>query len=539
LSPSNAAVVIQSPDLATLPPEAAAQLAAHPLPLHERPSVMGFKILDEIGRGGMGVVYKAEQIGLNRLVALKMILAGGHAGESELARFQTEAQAIARLHHTNIVQVYEIGSHDGMPFLALELCDGGSLEKKVQKQPLSVREAVQLVQVLALAMHHAHEHNVIHRDLKPANILLAEDGTPKITDFGLAKKLDDSGLTQPGQATMGTPSYMAPEQAGGKLNAIGPGVDIYALGAILYELLTGRPPFKAATPLDTMLQVISEEPVSPRRLQPRLPRSLEAVCLKCLHKDRSQRYESAQALADDLGRYLRGESVLARPPSLGARLFRWASDRLAFVVTLFGLLVFVLNYLVVGSAALEAGLYYVLGVVAAWIAGAFCFQALVRNRRWRTPATYCWAALDVLMLTALLLGISSPNSGLVVGYLLLIAASGLRGRSALVWLVTCLSMAGFLSLQMAALLHWPDHEQALMDRLENMESRFKPIRSAKHPDIQARFLAEEVKHHKSVFTQHAPVDYYKAVFVTLSILFMGLTISLLVRRIRLTPSEEP
>jgi serine/threonine-protein kinase len=209
---------------------------AGPLP---RPP--GYEVLGVLGRGGMGVVYRARHVKLNRIVALKMILTGGHAGEAELARFRTEAEAVARLQHPNVVQVFEVGESEGHPFLSLEFCPGGSLEKKLQGTPLPPGQAAQLVETLAQAMQAAHEKGVIHRDLKPANVLLAEDGTPKITNFGLAKKLDEAGQTATG-AVMGTPSYMAPEQAGGKAKELGPACDIYALGAVLYECLTGRPP---------------------------------------------------------------------------------------------------------------------------------------------------------------------------------------------------------------------------------------------------------------------------------------------------------
>jgi hypothetical protein len=289
-------------------------------------SVPGYEVIRELGRGGMGVVYLARQRKLNRLVALKMILAGGHAGAADLARFQTEAEAIARLRHANIVQVYEVGDHEGKPFFSLEFCGGGSLEKKLGGTPLPAREAAALVETLARAMQAAHEQHVIHRDLKPANVLLTEDGTPKITDFGLAKKLDEAGQTATG-AVMGTPSYMAPEQAGGKSKEIGPAADVYALGAILYECLTGRPPFKAATALDTLMQVLSDEPVPLRQLQSRTPRDLETMCLKCLCKEPAKRYESAAALADDLGRWLKGMPVQARPPRAPERLWRWCKRK--------------------------------------------------------------------------------------------------------------------------------------------------------------------------------------------------------------------
>ncbi len=291
------------------------------------PAPPGYELLGEVGRGGMGVVYKARQIELGRIVALKMILSGAHAGKADLARFRTEAQAIARLQHPNIVQIFEVGDYDGRPFFALEFCDGGSLDRKLAGTPLPPNEAAQLVETLARAMYAAHQANVIHRDLKPANILLTEDGSPKITDFGLAKKLDDAGQTQSG-AIMGTPSYMAPEQAGGKRQAaIGPAADVYALGAILYELLTGRPPFKAATAMDTIMQVVSDDPAPPTRLQPRTPRDVETICLKCLRKEPSRRYATAADLADDLGRFREGRPVLARPLGRVARVAKWARRR--------------------------------------------------------------------------------------------------------------------------------------------------------------------------------------------------------------------
>jgi WD40 repeat protein/tRNA A-37 threonylcarbamoyl transferase component Bud32/DNA-directed RNA polymerase subunit RPC12/RpoP len=285
-------------------------------------AVTGYEILGELGRGGMGVVYKARHVKLGRVVALKMILVAEHAGPEDLARFQTEAEAVARLQHPNIVQIYEVGEQDGRPFFSLEFCAGGSLEKKLSGIPLPPKEAARLAETLARAMHAAHEAGVIHRDLKPANVLLTQDDTPKITDFGLAKKLDEAGQTATG-AVMGTPSYMAPEQAGGTSKEIGPATDVYALGAIVYELLTGRPPFRAATSLDTILQVISDEPVPPKQLQPTVPRDLETICLKCLQKEPGKRYASAAALAEDLERFRKGEPIRARPVGRVERGWRW------------------------------------------------------------------------------------------------------------------------------------------------------------------------------------------------------------------------
>jgi hypothetical protein len=285
------------------------------------PALPGYEVLGELGRGGMGVVFRARQSALGRVVALKMIVSGGIAGPAELARFRTEAEAIARLQHPNIVQVYEVGEHEGRPFFSLELCGGGSLERQLDGTPRPAEESARLVQTLAHAMEAAHRARVIHRDLKPANVLLTADGTLKITDFGLAKKLDEADQTATG-SVMGTPSYMAPEQAEGRKD-VGPAVDVYALGAILYQCLTGRPPFKAATPMDTLMQVVSGEPAPPRQLNPKVPRDLETVCLMCLRKEPQRRYAGAAALADDLGRFLHGREVTARRISAAEHAVRW------------------------------------------------------------------------------------------------------------------------------------------------------------------------------------------------------------------------
>jgi WD40 repeat protein len=275
----------------------------------------------------MGVVYQARQTVLGRVVALKMILSGEYARPEEADRFRREAEAVARLQHPNVVQIFEVGGHGGRPFLALEYVTGGGLDKKLAGTPLPPREAAALVAVLARAVHYAHGRGVVHRDLKPANVLLAEDGTPKVADFGLARRLDGShGPTQTG-VVLGTPSYMAPEQARGDTHAVGPPADVYALGAILYEGLTGRPPFKAATGWETVRQVLEQEPVPPRRLLPSVPASVETVCLKALAKDPVKRYATAAALAEDLGRFLDGRPVLARPVGLAERAVKLARRR--------------------------------------------------------------------------------------------------------------------------------------------------------------------------------------------------------------------
>ena len=308
----------------------------------------------------MGVVYRARQVALKRIVALKMIRSDLGADPGRLARFQTEAEAVARLSHPNIVQIYEVGRHARQPFLSLEFMDGGSLQNRLAGTPLPFQEAAELLKTLAAATHYAHSKAIVHRDLKPANILLQSvvsaqhsvddrntttdrehNSAPistdyrllttnycsKIADFGLAKQLGaESGQTCTG-ASLGTPSYMAPEQAEGRVEDVGPLTDVYGLGAVLYECLTGRPPFKAATPLETVRQVTSLDPVPPSRLQPQVPRDLELICLHCLEKDPRKRYASAAALEEDLGRFLEGRPIQARATPAWERAWKWARRR--------------------------------------------------------------------------------------------------------------------------------------------------------------------------------------------------------------------
>jgi serine/threonine protein kinase len=331
----------------------AAPAAADPAPGH--PCLPGYEILEVLGQGGMGVVYQARQTQLDRLVALKMILAGPCARLEQRARFRAEAEAAARLRHPNVVQIYDVGEHDGQPYFSMEYVDGGSLAQKLAGSLLPTRQAAELAATLADAVHAAHQHGIIHRDLKPANILLQKNSPqrhkehkeedkenyssvpsscslclcgefflPKITDFGLARRLDDNaaGPTQTG-AILGTPSYLAPEQAEGKTRTVGPAVDVYALGAILYEMLAGRPPFQGESTLETLEQVRTREPIPPSRLRPRVPRDLETICLKCLEKEPHRRYAGADELAGDLRRFLAGEPIRARPTPGWERAVKW------------------------------------------------------------------------------------------------------------------------------------------------------------------------------------------------------------------------
>src|SRR6476659_5608674 len=287
------------------------------------PEVPGYNVEAELGHGGMGIVYRAWHLRLRRRVALKMLLAGAHAQPAERERFQREAEAVAGLRHPNIVQVYDVGDHEGWPYFTMELLEGGSLAQALLGAPQPASQAAALVATLAEAIQVAHRGGIVHRDVKPANILLTAEGTPKIADFGLARHFEgEPALTLSG-ARIGTPSYMAPEQFIGKAGTIGPAADIYALGVLLYEMLTGRPPFRGETASETERQAIHDEPVSPSRLNSKVPRDLETICLKCLHKDPQRRYASASALLEDLQRFQRNEPIAARPPGLAERAAKW------------------------------------------------------------------------------------------------------------------------------------------------------------------------------------------------------------------------
>jgi serine/threonine protein kinase/tetratricopeptide (TPR) repeat protein len=334
---------------ATLPGGEVLSLPTSGRPHSALPTIAGYEIQGVLGRGGMGVVYQALQKSLKRLVALKLLSAGAHADPREVDRLRREAEAAARLQHPNIVQIFEVGEQDGLPYLALELVAGRSLAQELAGSPLQPAQAARLVELLARAMHYAHQQGIVHRDLKPANILLSKaigqrshandptppmddpeqgtgdrgQGTPKITDFGLAKRLDPGMTETPSGAIVGTVGYMAPEQAAGQPREVGPAADVYALGTILYETLTGRPPFQGANVFETLEQVRSQDPVPPSHLQPKVPHDLGTICLKCLHKEPARRYGSAAELAEDLHRFQAGEPICARPVAAWERGWKW------------------------------------------------------------------------------------------------------------------------------------------------------------------------------------------------------------------------
>ena len=293
-----------------------------------------YELLEEIARGGMGVVYKARQVSLNRVVAVKMILAGRLARAAEVARFRAEARAVAGLQHANIVPIYEVGDQDGQNYFSMEFVDGPNLAQVVREHPLDAARAARYVRTVAEAIQYAHERGVVHRDLKPSNVLIDPFDQPRVTDFGLAKNLaGDSELTETGQV-LGAPSFVSPERAAGRKEDVGPRSDVYALGAILYHLLTGRPPFAAETLAATLAQVLNNEPAAPRSLNATIPRDLETICLKCLEKDPHRRYLTAKELAEELERFQGGEPIHAHPAGRVEKVWRWCGRKPALAGSL-------------------------------------------------------------------------------------------------------------------------------------------------------------------------------------------------------------
>lgn len=404
-----------------------------------------YELIREVGRGGMGVVYEARQKGLDRSVAVKMILASHLASPDLVRRFQAEAKAAARLRHSNIVHIHDVGQLNGQDFFAMEFIDGQSLAQRIAEGPVDVPTAVRLVATVARAVEHLHQQGIVHRDLKPSNILLDSDGQPYVSDFGLAKVfVGGSDMTATG-VIAGTPSYMAPEQASGRRAEVGPATDVYSLGAILYELLTGVPPFRAETPLDTLMEVLSGDPATPRTLDSHIPRGVELICLKCLTKEPHERYASAAALADDLDRFARGDVLQVRPPTPIQQFWSWTRRQPALASRLGALgLFYVVETFNFFSGTVDSQFHGPVSlVVGLWVVASIICQQLIGSRRWSFPACFAWGTLDSLaLLTVLWLG-NGAASSLVVGYPLIIVASGLWFRERFVWFITFLSLLSY------------------------------------------------------------------------------------------------
>jgi serine/threonine-protein kinase len=408
-----------------------------------------YELIGELGRGGMGVVYKAKQQELDRVVALKMILQRHLASPEVVRRFQSEAKSAAKLRHSHIVQIHEVGQLHGQDFFTMEYIEGESLAQRLIGRRLDIPAAVQIVAAIARAVDYLHKQGIVHRDLKPSNILLDADGDPFLTDFGLAKVFlrTDDQQTATG-VIAGTPSYMAPEQAAGHTEDVGPAADVYSLGAILYELLTGQPPFVADNPLDILLDMLSGDPLLPRRINPKIPRSLELICLKCLQKAPADRYASAAALADDLDRFARGEPPLVRPPRVDQRFWSWTRRQPALASRLIGLglfwLVDMFNY-GLGIGGVTTAFHLKISVViAVWMAASVACQQFLERRPWSLPARFTWGTLDSLLLLTVLLFIGDgAASPLILGFLLVIVASGLWFRVRYVWFMTVLSLISY------------------------------------------------------------------------------------------------
>jgi serine/threonine-protein kinase len=415
-------------------------------PAAELPRDFGpYELLEEIGRGGMGVVYRARQKSLDRTVAVKMILASYLASPEHVRRFQAEAKAAARLRHSHIVHVHEVGEVHGQHYFTMEYVEGESLARRFSRGPLDIEVTVRLTSDVARAVEHLHRQGVVHRDLKPSNILLDADGQPLVTDFGLAKVFaPGSEMTATG-VIAGTPAYMSPEQAAGRNAEVGPASDLYSLGAILYELLTGRPPFREENPLDTLLQVLGSEPAAPRSLNPRIPRALELIVLRCLAKSPAERYPSAAALADDLDHFARGEALLVRPPHLGQRLWRWARRQPALASRLGALAIFYLVEWVNYDRGLVDRAFHVKVsmIIGVWTLASIVCQQFLESRRWSILAQFVWGTVDSALFLAVLLvgdGLASP---LVVIYPLLVVGAGLWFRVRFVWFMTFLSLVSY------------------------------------------------------------------------------------------------
>jgi len=430
--------------------------------LNEYPFDFGrYTILSELGKGGMGVVYKGVQKDLDRLVSIKVILSNRLSVWKNVLRFRSEAKAAASVRHSNIVGVYEAGKVLGQHYIAMEYIEGESLAKRNRNQPLKQEGSVRVVARVARAIAHLHANDIVHLDLKPSNILMDENDQPFVTDFGLARGLGGRGMGKDSEAISGTPCYMAPEQARGDEAEIGPLCDVYGLGAILYELLTGVPPFKNEDPFETLVKVIESEPMAPRKIESNLSKTIEKICLRCLEKDPEKRYASASDLADDLDRFLAGDVVESTATSLWDQTKCWIRRKPALASHLI-LMAFFLSIEMFWYHAFKirtaAYHYPLVSIFVLWGLSALAFEWFHRKPRFAGPTRFFWAASDVLFLTAIV-----SNAGGITGHLLILlpislAASGLWFQRSLVWMVTGVTLLSYSGLVIHARFFRPDVE---------------------------------------------------------------------------------
>ncbi len=413
-----------------------------------------YELLEKIAHGGMGVVYKARQASLNREVAIKMILTGQFAGQDEIERFHVEAEAAGNLDHAGIVPVFDVGCEQGQHYLSMAFVKGQSLSARIKEGPIPPREAARLTKTIALAIQVAHDKGIVHRDLKPGNVLIDERGEPRITDFGLAKRVEgDSNLTTTGMV-LGTPSYMPPEQAAGK--EIHAAADVYSLGAILYAMLTGRPPFEGMSQLETILQVLQDEPIAVRKIDKKIPRDLEAICLKCLEKDAADRYKTAAELSEDLQRFLAGEPIRAKN-DWSRRFRKWTIREPVLAAHLMATLVLLAIVFISYWVWRENGrgieynfrlLWGNVGILLGWAFAVLVFQKAQNTFKTKSTVPFMWAAINPVFLTITLcwngqLGNGQPLAWLLSFYYLLIVTSCFFRRVELVAITTIFSLIGY------------------------------------------------------------------------------------------------
>lgn len=421
-----------------------------------------YRLLHEVARGGMGIVFKAYDTKLQRVVALKMILDRNLASQEAVHRFQAEAETAAGLNHPGIVPVYDVGSEAGQHYYVMGFVEGDALSDELRRRSFSPSESARLILELASAVAYAHEHGIVHRDLKPGNILFSSEGKPQITDFGLAKRTDQNRDISVDGQVLGTPGYMAPEQAAGDIERSGPSADIYALGAILYHLLAGHPPFRTA--LDSLVYVLEQDPVPPRTLNRRVPRDLNVICMKCLHKDPADRYDSARQLASDLQSYLDGGVIQARPASFRRRLQRWGRHRPRLACVLVTVSGFYAHHLISYATGNEGsrGLFHWQATFTAMLVCCYAaiYQMFLVRPQAKPLVLRAWVGSDVLVFTLFLLfAAGGPRSPLVAIYFCMLASAALSFDRYMVWWVTAACMLSYLVLSLVAPWYEPELER--------------------------------------------------------------------------------